>query len=424
MRSSRLFAACALALTACHGSPDAPRVAATLSISPASVVVVKGATAQLTAMALDSSGAPIGSTGISWQSGAPGIVTVDRDGRLSAIGYGATYVTAVDGQLSKSVEVLVTAPPTTAAFTVQELSPALPAAPSRFTDSAFVLAGNLIYRNGTGTSIPGCTPIDLNNRSHILCFVGSTETVSSYALWSNGSFTPLAATDTFSATVFEPGIYTGVQTRALNDSDVVIGDFFRPTFSNPACPTGDARCIVLWKNGAATFPGVTIAGSDFRLLVNNRLDFVAECWTCIPNSASSISPFVHLAATGTSRGIIQGVSDVNDRAEMAVGMSFLDRSGSGHTSEAYVWKPDTTVRLGYGAATGINASGVVVGTLDGVGAFVWNGGGVSSLARAPVDAAWTVVNALKVNARGQILAQANNADGRTGVWVILTPVGG
>ena len=72
-------------------------------------------------------------------------------------------------------------------------------------------------------------------------------------------------------------------------------------------------------------------------------------------------------------------------------------------------------------ASGINDSNVVVGTLD-VGPFTWRGQGVSLLTHAATDPSWTITTAPEINSRGQILATADNTDGRKAHTVILTPV--
>jgi hypothetical protein len=62
----------------------------------------------------------------------------------------------------------------------------------------------------------------------------------------------------------------------------------------------------------------------------------------------------------------------------------------------------------------------VTGTLD-VGPFIWRGSGISLLTNASVDPAWTITSASEINNRGQILATADNADGRKAHTVVLTP---
>ena len=62
------------------------------------------------------------------------------------------------------------------------------------------------------------------------------------------------------------------------------------------------------------------------------------------------------------------------------------------------------------------------GTIDS-GAFMWKAGTKSFLAYAPANTLWVVKKAIKINNRGQILAQADDSlDARFNRWVVLTPI--
>lgn len=408
-----LVAGVATSAQSCDGgaTTDPTIHVASIVVTPATLSIIKDHRVTLTLTLFDSTGGSVPSAEVTWASLSPGVVSVSGTGEVVAEGYGPAEVIATVGTHVAMAKILVTAPPTTAAFTVTELSPAPTASPSRLTDSALVLAGNLIYRDGVGSVIPGCTPIDLNNRSHVLCFDGSTSQTSAYSLWSDGLFTPLAASDTFHAAEFNPGNYPGIQTAALNDSDVVLGAFYRPTFVNPGCPAGEGMCIVYWKDGQPTFPGVVVNGVNWRSSLNNRRDFIVQCLTCNPKfPLADVAPFLFLASTGKKLAGPSSINDFSDVASMAVG-----------ESSAYFATPQGMTRLGDGSATGINDANAVVGTLADFGPFLWTGAGVHNLTHATVDPSWTVVDARKINDRGQILAKADNADGRKAVWVILTP---
>jgi hypothetical protein len=408
-----LAATGALVVQSCDGSSPTEAAARVDSIrlTPASVAIVKDQQATLVPVMLDSTGAPVAGAKVTWESLSPDIVSVSRDGAVLAKAYGSGVVTATVGTHSAQAAILVTAPPTTAAYAVTELSPTPTQLPSRLTDSALVLAGDLVYRNGVGSTIPGCTPIDINNKSHLLCFDGKGSQATNYSIWSAGVSTPLAATDTFKATVFYPGNYTGFPTAALNDSDVVLGGFYEPAFSSSGCPSGGKLCIVYWKDGQPIFPGVSASDVNWQAHLNNRLDFTVDCLSCSPRPpATGAAPLLYLAATHTTLPNVTGVNDINDVASMAIG-----------GARAEFATPTTRTTLGYGAATGINNANTVVGTLTDFGPFLWSGAGVSILTHAATDPSWTIVNAHKINNHGQILARADNADGRKGVWLILTP---
>lgn len=380
-------------------------------VSPTTLAIVKDQHATLALTLLDSAGSPIEGAQVTWESLSPDIVSVSSRGEIIARDYGQGTVSAKAGSHSAGAKILVTAPPATAAYSVTVLSPAPSQNPSRLTDSGLVLAANLVYRDGVGSAIPGCTPIAINNRSHVLCFDGKGSQATNYSIWASGVFAPLAATDTFTAAVFEPGNYTGNPAAALNDSDVVLGGFYRPTFSNPRCPTGNGPCVAYWKNGQPSFPGVQVSDVNWRARLNNRLDFVVDCLLCDSRVVSNAAtPFLFIAATGTTMPNSSGVNDFNDVASMAIGSSRAELA----TAQSH------TV-LGDGSATGINNANAVVGTFTDFGPFLWKGAGASILTHAATDPSWTIVHADKINNHGQILATADNVDGRKGVWLILTP---
>lgn len=408
-----LVLAVASAALSCEASSPT-QVAArvdSIIVSPARLAIVKDQHTTLALTLLDSTGAPIGGAKVTWESLSPDIVSVSDRGEVTARDYGAAMISAKAGDHTAWTRILVTAPPTVGAYSMTELSPSPSQSPSRLTDSALVLAGSLIYRDGVGATIPGCTPIDINNRSHVLCFDGKGNQATNYSIWASGTFTPLAASDTFVAAEFYPGNYTGWSTAALNDSDVVFGGFYRPSFSSPGCPQGEGVCIVYWKDGLPAFPGVELDRVNWQGRLNNRLDFIVQCLLCDPRyPPNDIAPFLYIASTGARIPNSSNVNDLNDSAAMAFG-----------GSRAEFATPDTRTFLGDGSATGINNANAVVGTLVDIGAFLWTGGGVTSLAHATTDPSWTIVHAHKINNRGQILVSADHADGRKGVWLILTP---
>ena len=91
-------------------------------------------------------------------------------------------------------------------------------------------------------------------------------------------------------------------------------------------------------------------------------------------------------------------------------------------STAMVNTSGSTIILGAGVASGINNAGIVVGTIDS-GAFMWKAGTKTFLTYARANTLWTVKKALKINNRGQILAQADDSlDAVMNHWVILTPI--
>lgn len=82
------------------------QVAATLSVTPASVVIEIGETQQLAATAADSNGVAIPASSITWASLAQGVATVSASGMIRGESAGGTTVTA--STFGRSVDVPVT----------------------------------------------------------------------------------------------------------------------------------------------------------------------------------------------------------------------------------------------------------------------------------------------------------------------------
>ena len=206
---------------------------------------------------------------------------------------------------------------------------------------------------------------------------------------------------------------------ALNDSDEVAGLFYMPSFVNAKCPATGVRCLSVWKNGVPSFPGYDAGGSDV-MLMNNEQQAVVEYAMWAPDYG--LTTTIYDIPTGKSRTAPYGMRAFNDNGWGAITSPWLAHGSSNpFRSRAYVTTPVSQFTLGDGAASGINASNVVVGTLS-VGPFIWRGDGVSLLTGAASDAAWTITGAAEINNRGQILATADNSDGRKAHLVLLTPV--
>jgi hypothetical protein len=420
-RSVRLFAlAASIAFTfaACRSSDSVgppgegnPANVVSVSISRTEVPVVKGSTLPLTVSALDSAGKPV-VTDATWTSSAPLVAAVSHDGVVSAVGFGSATVTATIGIHSGSAEVVVTTVPTERAYSVLDLGPALQVGgmTRQLSDSGDVLAGGKLYRSGVASLMAGCpSPVTINGPGHVLCKVNAYDSVSSYAIWHEGTLTPLAAADSFKAEHF--------RAFALNDSNEVAGLFFMPAFANANCPANGARCLSFWKNGAAGFPGYDAGGKDV-MLMNNRQQAVVEYAMWNENVYGSV---IYDIPTANSRQTQYGVQAFNKNGWGAIASPWIAHGSSDpFRSKACVPTPTDLIVLGSGKASGNNDSNVVTGTLD-VGPFLWRGSGVSLLTHASVDPSWTVTSADEINSRGQILATADNTDGRTGRTVILTP---
>jgi hypothetical protein len=395
--------------------PVDPAKVASLTVTPAIVPVVRGAQVQLSLTASDSGGNDLGYVQATWASNTPSIVTVSNDGRVTGIDYGATSVTATIGSHTVLANVVVTSTPTTKTYAVTDLGSNLVIASiaRQLSDSGDVLVGqsSTLYRHGALTNMVGCShAVAINGPGHVLCKVDATDSISSYAIWRDGGLASLAAADTFSAQHF--------RAFAISDSDEVAGLFFMPTFVNDKCPVTGVRCLSIWRNGMPSFPGFDAGGSDV-MLMNNERQVVVEYAMWTPNYG--LSTTIYDIPTAKARSVPYGAEAFNDNGWAAIASPFLVNGSSDPLrSTAYVATVSSVVLLGNGGATGINNSNVVVGTLD-IGPFIWRGNGVSLLTNASTDPAWTITAASEINNRGQILAIADNADGRRAHAVILTP---
>jgi hypothetical protein len=387
---------------------------ASLSIAPSAVPIVKGARYALKLSALDAAGSPV-IIGAIWTSSAPQVASVSKYGVVSAVAFGAATITATVGTHSATAEVLVTAAPTERAYVVLDLGGGLSIGgmARQLSDSGDVLAGGKLYRHGIAGAMPGCTiPVTTNGPGHVLCRVDALDSVSSYAIWHDGTLTPLAATDTFKAEHF--------RAFAMDDEDEVAGLLYNPAFTNANCATPGARCLSIWKRGTATFPGFDASAE--LMLMNNASQVVLQ--EPVYSENHSLSAIIYDVPTGRQRTTPWAIQSLNDNGWAAIAHSWLRHGGANSGTLGSIAQIATTaslIVLGDGAASGINNANVVVGTLT-VGPFIWSqDGGVSLLTRAAVDPSWTVTAADEINNRGQILATANNSDGRQGHAVLLTP---
>jgi parallel beta-helix repeat protein len=88
---------------------------ASVRVSPSSLELEVGATATLSATALDASGGSLTGRGVTWSSSNPGVATVSSGGVVTAVAAGsATMAATIDGKKgSAAVTITAPAPPTT-----------------------------------------------------------------------------------------------------------------------------------------------------------------------------------------------------------------------------------------------------------------------------------------------------------------------
>ena len=84
------------------------QTASSITIEPSSATLMSiGATVQLTAIVSDENEQPVEDAVVTWRSGDEGVATVDNQGLVTAVGNGATQVTARSGSAEASVPVSV-----------------------------------------------------------------------------------------------------------------------------------------------------------------------------------------------------------------------------------------------------------------------------------------------------------------------------
>jgi uncharacterized protein YjdB len=90
-----------------------PTPVASVSVSPPAAEVQAGGTVQLTATPRDAAGNPLTGRAVAWESSAPGVATVDANGRVTAVAPGTATIRATsEGRTGTSTITVTAAPPT------------------------------------------------------------------------------------------------------------------------------------------------------------------------------------------------------------------------------------------------------------------------------------------------------------------------
>lgn len=395
--------------------PADPATVVRLAISPVNIAVLKGAKGSLSLATLDASGVDAHADA-RWYSSDSSIATISRDGTVTGVSYGAVDIVALLNGHASVAHVVVMASPAPRTYSVTDLGGTVTISDQiarQLSDSGGVIAGPgaTLYRNGIATSLSGCVSwVSINGPGHVLCRTATSDAVSSYAIWHGGTLTPLAAPDTFKATDFSA--------FALNDSDEVAGLFYMPSFSNSQCPATGVRCLAIWKGGVVSFPGYNALNDVMLFNARHQVALESPIWY----EDGGMQALVRDVPSGSQRVAPWGVGALNENGWGAVETPYRSHDTSTSGTGASVTTPDHTIYLGDGGATGINDANVVVGTL-GVGPFIWRGqGGIALLDHASTDPSWTITRADEINNSGQILATADNSDGRKAHSVILSPI--
>ena len=328
-----------------------------------------------------------------------------RPGKLTV----AVLMTAVLGCVGGPSEP-VTVGRTPGSYALRDISDEISGAPYRLNDQGDLLTWWQKFWSGSAAAAPpaACGAVAINNKSHVLCFLGSTpdgrSLTSAYAIWDGESMTPLTGLDTFPSNQFTAW--------ALNDSDAVAMTFSGPGFTNPDCLRGS--CGAIWRNGQLTFLQTTAYQT---LQMNNRLDLIGKQLDWY-----SVSLWFYDAATGKTRRIGDSITEARDMNDQGWVVGTLYGNRWERRKVAFLDRPEGLTMLGTGEANGVNDAGNVVGVLDSV-AVVWKNGTPTPLTFAASDTNWTVTRPVEINNRGQIVAQADDSThGKFNRWVILTPI--
>jgi len=105
LATASVVAAVAMAVVACGDStgPATPPVVARVQVSPLAIVLEEGKELQLQAFAFDSDDRLLTGRRVTWQSDAPGVITVSPTGHIRALAHGYAAVTAtIEGQSSST----------------------------------------------------------------------------------------------------------------------------------------------------------------------------------------------------------------------------------------------------------------------------------------------------------------------------------
>jgi trimeric autotransporter adhesin len=149
-----------------------PVPVASVELTPSVVSLRPGGNQQLVAVPRSADGVILTGRAVTWISGAPGIATVDGEGRVSAVGNGIAVILAIIDNVAASAVVTV-APPAVASITLA------PAEPSLSVGSAVQLTATL--RDAEGTALSGRT-ITWSSADESIAFVSSTGQVVGFKL--------------------------------------------------------------------------------------------------------------------------------------------------------------------------------------------------------------------------------------------------
>jgi len=150
-----------------------------------------------------------GSTGTIYHSSDSGIVTVDTNGLVSAVSYGIAHITISHGQVSETIEVTVSIPPTIETFS--------PSPGSTFNQSPITISGT-VDQDGVQVMVNGQSAT-VNNRSFSAAAISLIEGENTITIIAENSL-GLTDTETFSVMVLDITPPTITISSPQEDSEV------------------------------------------------------------------------------------------------------------------------------------------------------------------------------------------------------------
>ncbi|HEY0930140.1 MAG TPA: Ig-like domain-containing protein [Gemmatimonas sp.] len=263
-RVTPLLAALAV-MTACGGGEAAaPRVVASVEVTPATVTVQPAQSSNLTATAREADGTAIVGRSVVWTSSNPAVATVSATGVVTGVTDGVTSVSAAIGSVSGSAAVVVRSAvaavavtPTTATVTMGRAPVQLSAAP----------------RNAAGAAITGRT-VTWSSSAPTIASVSATGLVAAVA---PGSATISATSEGITG--------TAAITVAPDPCNVVralpVGQTVNGTFTANDCVLSDTTALQRYSFTLAARTKVEILMSSATLdsylfLVDSALNVIVE----------------------------------------------------------------------------------------------------------------------------------------------------
>ena len=246
-------------LSACGGGGGdpavvAPRVVASVEVSPAALSLVPGQTLLLTATALDASGVPITGRNQSWTTSNASVVTVSSGGAVTAITDGIASVTAtIDGK-SASAAASVRTAVASVAITPPQAATIVGGAPVQLSAAA---------RSPTGATLAG----------RAIAWASATPTI---------------------ASVSSTGLVTGLAPGAATITATSEGVFGTAQVQVSANPCNSVRALSLGTSFSGTLTAADCKLSDSTAIQRFEFTLTAPAKVEILMSSSAVDSYLYL----------------------------------------------------------------------------------------------------------------------------------